>query len=236
MIAAMNRFMPALLLALAAAPASAAERRYSITDFDRVQVDGPYEVVLTTGGPSSARASGAQPAIDAVTVEVSGGILRIRANRSAWGGYPGQATGTARIYASTRDLKAAIVRGSGSLAIDKVRGLRVDLTLAGNGKLSVAAVAADVLNVGVVGAGRMTLAGAAKQFRAAVEGSGDLDAATLKVDDAQLTSDTAGSVAFEARRSAKVKALGTGEVNITGAADCTVEASGAGSVRCGRKR
>jgi hypothetical protein len=231
----MIRTLPLFLL-LAAAPAAAAERTYSVTDFDRVQVDGPYEVVLTTGGPSAARASGSQLALDAVTVEVSGGILRIHANRSAWGGYPGQQAGSAKVYASTRDLKAAVVRGPGSLAIDKVRGLRVDLALAGDGRLSVAQVAADQLNVALVGAGRIHLAGAAKEMKATIQGNGDLDAATLKVDDAELNTDTAGSIAFEARRSAKVKALGAGDVTITGAADCTVDRAGGGNVRCGHSR
>ena len=42
---AMIRIMLALFaLAACAAPAAAAERRYSVTDFDRVQVDGPYQV------------------------------------------------------------------------------------------------------------------------------------------------------------------------------------------------
>lgn len=230
----MKPILPALLVVAAAAgPAAAADRTYSVTDFDRVQVDGPYEVVLTVGGPSTAKASGSQGALDGVTVEVSGGILRIHANRSAWGGYPGQQAAAPKIVAGTRDLKAAVVRGPGSLTIDKVRGLRVDLALAGNGRLSVAQVAADQLNVALVGAGRIRLLGAAKEMKATVQGTGDLDAAGLKVDDAQLSTDTAGAVAFEARRSVKVRAMGTGDVTVTGAADCSVENAGGGKVRCG---
>jgi hypothetical protein len=232
---------PARLLGLAAAlaaaaPAAAAERAYSVADFDRVQVDGPYDVVLATGGPSGVRATGSQLAIDGVTIEVSGGLLRVHANHAAWGGYPGASAGSVKIYAITRELRSAAVRGSGSLAIDRARGLRVDLNVTGSGRLSVAALDADQLNLGLLGAGRLTLAGAAKQMRATIQGTGDLDAARLKVDDAQLTTDTAGSVAFQARRSAKVKALGSGAVDVAGTADCTVEASGGGSVRCGRKR
>src|SRR3954451_19033136 len=111
----MIRILPALLLLLPAA-AAAADRTYTVTDFDRVQVDGPYEVVLTTGGPSGARATGSQLALDAVTVEVSGATLRVRTNRSAWGGYPGQPVEPAKIRLTTRDLKSATVVGAGSLA------------------------------------------------------------------------------------------------------------------------
>ena len=49
----MIRTLPALLaVALLAAPALAAERRYSVTDFERIEVDGPYVVRLTTGRAS----------------------------------------------------------------------------------------------------------------------------------------------------------------------------------------
>jgi hypothetical protein len=236
MVAAMTRFAPAFAFCLLAAPAAAAERSYAVTDFDRIQVDGPYEVVLTTGRSSSARASGTLQALDSVTVEVEGGTLRVHANRSAWGGYPGQIPGTAKIFVATRDLRSAVVRGSGSLAIDRARGLRVDLSLAGNGRLSVAAVDADNLNLGLLGAGRISLAGSAKQMRATIQGNGDLDAQGLKVDDAQLATDTSGSIAFQAIRTAKVKSLGAGEVTVTGPAACTVEATGSGPVRCGRGR
>ncbi|HMC91878.1 MAG TPA: DUF2807 domain-containing protein, partial [Allosphingosinicella sp.] len=58
------------LLLTAAAPAAAAERSYPVTDFDRIQVEGPYEVTLVTGGASTARGSGSQAALERVTVEV----------------------------------------------------------------------------------------------------------------------------------------------------------------------
>ena len=45
----MNRIMLAALAITVAAPAQAAERRYTVTDFDRVRVDGPFVVTLATG-------------------------------------------------------------------------------------------------------------------------------------------------------------------------------------------
>jgi hypothetical protein len=96
MIRSMNRIIPPLLVALAAlaaAPAAAAERTYSVTDFDRIQVEGPFEVVLATGLSSKVRASGSTEALDRLSIGVEGGTLRIRVNRSAWGGAPGAAAG-----------------------------------------------------------------------------------------------------------------------------------------------
>ena len=228
-----------LFLALTAGAATsvgAAERRYSVTDFDRIEVRGPYQVTLSTGRNSSARADGALAALDRVSIDVQGRTLRIRANPSAWGGNPDQRSGPVSIRLSTRDLRAATVIGSGTLAIDRVAGLRVDLGLSGSGGLSVGAVDADNLAIGLLGAGNMTLGGKAKQFRATVQGSGDLAAAGLVVDDADIHADGPGLIEIGAARSAKVEAAGAGDVTVGGRPACTVVNRGSGNVRCGEGR
>ena len=233
----MTRTLPLALLAFAAAaPAGAAERSYSVTDFDRVQVEGPFQVTLTTGLASAARVEGSPQALDRITVEVLGSTLRVRSNRSGWGGYPGERTGPVRIALSTRELRAAAVVGSGSLDVDRARGLRVDLTVNGSGRLAVGGVEADNLVVGLLGGGRITLAGRARQLKATIQGSGDLAAAGLSVDDAQIDADTAGSVTVAVARTVKLNATGSGDVEILGNPGCTLEGQGTGNVVCGKSR
>jgi hypothetical protein len=228
---------PALLaLALAASPAGAAERRHSVTDFDRVEVDGPYQVTLRTGLSAGASVEGSADAIDRVSIDVQGNRLRVRRNPSAWGGYPGDGAGPVKIVLTARDLRAASVVGSGSLEIDRARGLRVDLSVSGSGRLAVAAVDADTLVLGLLGAGRITLAGRAKQLKATIQGSGDLAAAALSADDAQIAADTAGAVTVAVARSVRLKATGSGDVEILGAPSCTIEGQPSGNVTCGRAR
>jgi hypothetical protein len=234
MIASMRLALLFVTAASFAAPATAAERRYSLTDFDRIEVQGPFEVVLTTGGPTSGLATGPQAAIERVMVEVQGRTLRIHADHSVWGGYPGSSPGAVRIGLSTRELFAAGVAGAGSLAIDKARGARLDLELAGNGTLTIGRLDVDSLVVTMVGSGQMTLAGHAKQMRATFQGSGDLKAGALTVGDADVNAATAGSVTLEAVRSAKIVSSGPGEVSIAGSPACTVQNKGSGTVRCGR--
>lgn len=234
----MTRTLPFALLAFAAAaPAAAAERSYSVTDFDRIEVDGPYRVTLTTGGSTAARAEGSTEALERVSIDVQGGTLRVRRNRSSWGGYPGEGgSGPVTVALTTRDLRNAAVVGSGSLDIDRARGLRVLLSVSGSGRLTVGSVEADNLVVGLLGGGRITLAGRAKQLRATVQGSGDLAASGLTADDAQIASDTAGNVVVAVARTAKVTATGPGDVEIVGSPTCTVEAKGSGQVICGQAR
>jgi hypothetical protein len=223
-------FFPLLAVA---APAAAAERTYSVTDFDRVQVEGPYDVTLVSGRPSAARATGDAQALEGVSVEVQGGRLRIHRNPSAWGGYPGGRSGPLKIEISTRELRGATVIGSGRLAVDRVRGLRADLSVSGSGRLDVARVDADTVFLGLIGSGRIAAAGKARQVKASIQGSGDLDAPALVADDLVLTADTAGKVAIAARRTAKVRSGGSGDVDVGGTPACTVTALGAGQVRCG---
>jgi hypothetical protein len=225
-------FFAALLAA--SAPAVAAERTYSVTDFDRIQVEGPYEVVVASGGTASAHATGSTAALERVTIEVQSGVLKVRANRSAWGGYPGDAAGPVRIAVSTRDLRGATVIGAGTLRIDRVRGLRADLSVSGSGRIDIARVEADTLNLGIIGSGRIAATGSAKQVRATVQGSADLAAGALVADDLVLNAETAGNIAIAARRTAKVKSSGSGLVEVSGSAACTVTSLGAGQVRCGR--
>ena len=227
----MFRIMLALIAAAAPLTAgSAADRRYSVTDFDRIVVDGPWRVTLATGKAPSATATGSNGAIDRLSLEVEGRTLRIR--RSTRGGFDD--AGPVEIKVSTHDLRGASVNGPAVLAIDKARGLKLDLGLSGSGSLSLAQVEADNLVLGLVGSGRISVAGKAKSLRATIQGSGDLAAEGLSVDDANLTADTAGRIALAVRRTAKINATGQGEVEIIGSPACTVKAIGSALVRCGK--
>jgi hypothetical protein len=231
----MKRIMASMALAAAlAAPAAAAERRYSVTDFDRVVVEGPFNVRLATGrNSSSALATGSQQALDRVSLEVQGRTLRIRPNRAAWGGYPGAAVGPVAIELGTRDLRAAAVNGAGSLSIDRAGGLRLDLTVEGAGRIAAPALSADVLVVSTIGSGRLQLGGTARELRASVHGWADLDAAALRTQGATIVTDSAGRIAVGVERQATVTASGIGEVDVLGSPACTVRGLSAGQVRCG---
>lgn len=231
----MTRILLALLgPALLAAPATAAERRYSVTDFDRIQVEGPYIVRLTTGRGASASASGTHAALDRLSIDVQSQTLRIRRHRNYTGGNPGAQEGPLTIIVTTRTLRSARLIGPGSLEIDRVQGLRADLTVEGSGQLKAAGVAADTLNLGLLGAGRMELAGTAGTLRADVQGTGGLEAAGLTAQNATITSTTSGAIALSVARAATVNAQGLGNIVIGGSAACTVNGAGAPQVSCGR--
>ena len=115
----MRTLLPALLAAaVLATPASAATRNFGISGFDRVRVEGPFKVRLSTGVAPFARASGTPDAVDRLAVTVEGRTLVVR-TQSAWGGsFPGQRFTPAEVEIGTHDLTSAYLNGAGTLKID----------------------------------------------------------------------------------------------------------------------
>ncbi|QPQ54693.1 DUF2807 domain-containing protein [Allosphingosinicella flava] len=227
------KFLAAFLFALfAIAPAPAAERTYTVTDFDRISVEGPYRVTVTTGSASRARATGPSlAALDRLRLDVEGGTLRIRTARETWTG-PG-ANGPVEIKVTTRQLRAVALSGSGHLSVAGAKGLHFDLIVSGSGTADIGGIAVDRLNVVVIGSGAARLSGTAKLADARVEGSAGFDAAGLNVDDLKIGAATAGEITALARRTAKVVSRGSGDIRIGGRPACTITAEGAGLVTCG---
>lgn len=211
----------------------AAERGYSVTSFNRIRVEGPFVVTVATGKPVSARASGSEASIERVTIRVEGPTMLIRPNVSGWGGYPGKADAPVTITLTTPLLDTAILLGSGSLAVDRMKGPRVIVTSEGSGRVSVGRIEADNASLAIAGSGTIEAAGRAAQAAAVARGSAEIRAPDLAVSDLTLTSESAGAVTMQASRSAKVNAMGIGAIRVEGSAACEVKKVGAGPLVCG---
>jgi hypothetical protein len=227
--------MRTLLLAAAAAvalavPAGAATRNFGITSFEKVRVDGPFKVTLTTGVAPFARATGSPAALDRVAIDVRGNTLVVHNNLDSWGGYPGKDVGPVEVSLGTHDLSAAWLNGSGSLAIDRVKGLSFDLSVQGSGAGEIGQTSVDQLNVSIVGTASARLAGQAAKLTAVIRGISNLDAAALSSKDATLGADGAATIAANVRGSATVDASGPATVRLTGSPSCTLRVSGSASV------
>lgn len=168
--------LAAIALLGLAAPVAGAERRYSVNDFDRVVVEGPYIVRLTAGPSTSAVARGTQAALDRASIDVSGSTLRVRRNRSSWGGNAGAQEGPLEIELTTRNIRSARLIGPARLDLDRAQGLRVDLIVEGSGVLRATNVETDNLSLGLAGAGRLEIAGTAESMTADIQGTGDVTA------------------------------------------------------------
>lgn len=231
----MKKLLVAALLMLSPAHVIAADRGYSVTDFDRIQVEGPFVVTVETGKAPSARVQGSPAALDQLDLRVTNRTLRIRVNRQNWGRRNDETPQAAKIRISVPMLRQAILAGSGTLTISRMRAEVVTLDNVGSGMMSVGVVETDKLDARITGSANMVVAGKAANATLTGAGSGSLDAKGLAVSDLALVWAGAGSVTTNAKRAAKVDATGSGDVTVLGSPACTVKALGAGTVRCGKQ-
>ncbi|MCJ8158604.1 head GIN domain-containing protein [Sphingomonas sp. LaA6.9] len=213
--------------------AHATERGFTVTDFDRIRIDGPYQIEITTGRSTTAKASGDRDAVERVSLQVQGRTLMIRPDRSIWGANGAASAGPVTIRLSMGELRTLMLYGSGSVRIDRARGPRLELMIQGSGRLEIGEVATDRLDIGMTGSGAAKLAGHVKLLNAVVRGSAALDGGALLANDLVLNTETASEVTLGARTSAKIQSTGAGNTSIIGRAACTVTATGAGGVSCG---
>lgn len=228
----MRTFLIALTVALATwpLPGDAATRNFGVNGFDRVRVDGPFKIRLATGIAPFARVSGSPAAIDQVAIEVQGRTLVVHTSRSSWGGYPGADHGPVEISVGTHELTAAWLNGSGTIEIDRVRGLGFDLSVQGSGAARIGNADVDQLRVAVAGAGSAALAGRAAKMTAVVRGMSRLDAGGLVTRDATIGAEGPATVTANVTNAVEIDGSGAATVTLTGGPACTARLVGSSSV------
>ena len=211
-----------------AAPAGAATRNYTVTGFEKIRVDGPYRVKLTTGVAPFATASGSTAALDSVSVEVVGRTLIVRRKAASANG---AASGPVSISVGTHELSAAWLNGSGGLAIDSVKGQAFALGVTGSGAAEVGKLTVDRLQVSVSGSAAVGLGGAAEAGTFSVSGPSSLQALELKTKAATISAEGASTTRLTATETAKVNARGLAVVELAGEPACTIRPTSSAEVQ-----
>ena len=228
---------PLLTIALAflALPASAADRTYTITSFDRVRVEGPFDVQLTVGNAgASARASGDSDTLANLDIEVQGTTLVVRKGTSGWG-ERGKPDGPAPVITLvTSNLRTATVIGGGKLvAKGSIRSQRLDFQVSGAGSIDAQGIDSDELSVTVIGAGNVALAGRSNRARMLTNGPGTIMAIPLIAGNLLVRLDGPGETQASARFTADLTSTGLGRIVVAGGAKCTTNAQAGGPILCG---
>ncbi|MEO5937888.1 MAG: DUF2807 domain-containing protein [Sphingomonas sp.] len=231
----MIRFLPGLALCALALPAGAADRTYTVTGFDRVRVEGPFDVRLTVANAgASAKASGEADMLANLDIAVQGTTLIVRKGANGWGerGKPKGAALTITLVTST--LRTATVLGGGKLtATGRIRGQRLDFQVNGTGSIDAQGIETDELYVGLVGAGNVALAGKSGRAQLQTNGSGTIMAIPLTVNDVIVRLDGTGETQVSARFTADLTSTGLGRIVVAGDAKCTTKAQAGGPILCG---
>lgn len=218
----------------AALPAGAAERIVYVGSFDRLRVQGPFDVRLVTGHAPAAVLTGDRAIIDAIDVQVEGGTLILRSAIGRWQEKPRTAAAVpVSIALATPTLAAASVLGGGKLAVDRMRNARLDLSVTGAGSLTVGEAIADTADATLIGGGTITIGGRAGKARLMTNGSGAIDAGALDAGDLVVRLDGPGATRARARYTASIVNTGLGQITVAGQPKCTVKADAGGPVSCG---
>jgi len=223
-----------LLLIAAAMPAQAAERVWNIASFDRVRVDGPFEVRIATGSSPRATASAADPALlERLRLDVQGTTLSLRLDRGT-GDYAARGSDAATVFTlSTPALSGVTLLSGAKVLVTRMAATRVDLGVTGTGTLSVDEASAEQVNATVIGSGTISVGGRAGKARLVTNGPGTIDAAALSAGELFVSLDGSGETRATARYAAEVTSTGMGRVSVAGNPKCTVRAAAGGPVTCG---
>jgi hypothetical protein len=222
----------ALILLFLTAASAPQQKTYLVSGFERVRVDGPYQVDIVRG-PSSARAEGDAKALDQLDVHVDGNTLVIGAGTRGWELRAGESVAAPHVSLSTPVLSAVTVNGAGTVRVAEMRAPRSAIAINGPGAVTVAGFDADDLNAAMIGAGTLTISGTARHVRVRSNGAGSFDGSGFTANDAVLISESSGTMRLGVRYTAQVMALGIGTVHLDGAPKCTI--IGSGPVECAGK-
>ena len=207
-------------------------RNYQIGNFQQIEIAGPYDVQVRTGGNPSVSARGSERLLERTVVEVKGDKLVIRPEQKGWF-QSVSLHGKANFTVTVPQLRGATIAGSGDIKVDKVRGDRFEGVVAGSGGLDVGQLEVQTLKFSIAGSGDVKAAsGRAQNVGLDIAGSGDIDTRGIRAQDADVSIAGSGNVAAHAGRTAKVSIMGAGDVEVTGGAKCSVTKMGSGEVRC----
>jgi hypothetical protein len=207
-------------------------RDYQVGAFDRVELAGSHNVIVTVGGAPSAYAEGDTGLIERLEVGVENGVLRIGQKKGKWSFGWSKDHGALTIHVSAPALKSAEVTGSGDMKIDKVQGEAFAGAIAGSGELEIASLTAKAARFEIAGSGAVSASGAADTADFSIAGSGDVRAGGLQVKRAKVSIAGSGNVETKATETADVEIMGSGDAVITGGAKCRIDKMGSGDARC----
>lgn len=212
------------------------QRNYQVGPFQQIEVAGPYDVDVTTGGAPAVSASGPEKLIDRLVVEVRGNKLLIHPKEDHgffhFGGWNMNRGGTVHVT-STAALSAATIAGSGDLHLDKVDGNSFEGDVGGSGDLTLDQANAQNLKLSVGGSGDIRAhSGQVAHAEYDITGSGGIDASGVRAQTGKASITGSGSINGQATGTAEVSIVGSGDVTMTGGAKCSVSKTGSGNANC----
>jgi len=184
-------------------------RTFDVAGFDRVALDGGFDVYVTVGGETAVAVTVDDNLAELFTAEVEAGALHLDWKKAC------RPDRKCRVDVTLPELKGFTVNGAGDVVITGVRGARLELR--------------------INGAGDMEVSGSVDELELVVSGAGDVEAGELAAQDVEVRISGAGDATVRAARSLDATVSGVGEITYLGdPAEKRTRVSGVGGINAGR--
>jgi len=201
----------------------------NFSNFDGIEISGPYDVILTQGPTFAVEVRGDENLLNYVTIENENGTLDISTKR----GFNLKPRAGLEVYVTAPAIESMTINGSGSIkASTKIKANNLKIRIGGSGDVNLSNIDAPRINSSVAGSGAVVLKGATENFEASIAGSGDVHAFGLMSENTAVEIAGSGNAEVFASKKLKVSIAGSGDVAYKGnPATVNQSKAGSGSVR-----
>ncbi len=217
----------------------------TLPEFDRIQVNGDFNVLVDTGSAYTAVVEADENLQDRIITHVSGGrlVIESKSDDCLNPSDPIEITvtvpivtsvelyGSGYIFCNDLDVEDLTVRlsGSGQIECTKIEAISVVFHLEGSGNID-CAVDVEDLSSTIEGSGDINIDGSALNSELEVTGSGRQRAGELNTDVCKATISGSGIIDTNVNNSLDVTIIGSGTVNYVGNPVITSYISGSGKI------
>lgn len=191
-----------------------------------IRLNGPDDIIITTGETWSVTVEGDSGATEALRFDLDGDRLAIARDSDV---FDGRDRATIRITMPTPS--ELTIAGSGSITAESMASNAM-IDIKGSGDISIGSISANELGVDIKGSGGVSASGTAKRLEIDIKGRGDVALEELKADDAEIDIKGSGNVRFASDGTVRADIKGSGDIVVTGDAVCSMDKKGSGSLTC----
>jgi phage shock protein PspC (stress-responsive transcriptional regulator) len=191
-------------------PITTTDGKRMLGNFTAVTLDGSMNVELHNASQDYVTVTGNADDVAHVHTKVKNGTLNIE-DESNWNWSRGKVT----VHVYVRSLEQVELNGSGNITGDQAMSLGDEMELTLNGS------------------GNIRLQGQCRMLRAAVSGSGEINAAAIRCEQAVIDVSGSGNITVNASKSLEGSLSGSGNVHNKGNATSGVSVTGSGTVSKG---
>ncbi|BEK84298.1 head GIN domain-containing protein [Nocardia seriolae] len=201
---------------------------FSVATFTAVDLDGPYNLVVNVGTPTSVRAEGDPAGLDVLDIRVSEDTLVASVKPGARWPAGAHVTVTAVVSALT----AVKLAGPGGIHVGAVAADTLVFAENGSGTIEAPQLTVSRLTASLSGSGIIRAGGTSEDVDLSLDGSGPQDLSALTTKRAAVALAGSGSLTFRATEKVTGSLAGADNVTVVGDAKCSVSRAGSGRVTC----